>query len=70
MSQVATVLESISDIRIEKSNSKYKMIVLGAFIFMSFYLLLAFGSAIFALQLMNVSTDSMMEQAMGGLAGG
>ncbi|HEY1096867.1 MAG TPA: type II secretion system protein [Alphaproteobacteria bacterium] len=64
LSQIATVLESIADIRAQSAQTKNSLIVWGAFIFTGLYLLIAFGSAIYALQLMNFSMDSMMDQMM------
>jgi type II secretory pathway component PulF len=66
LTQIATVLESIADIRGQSARTKNSLIVWGAFIFTGLYLLVAFGSAIYALQLMNFSMDSMMDQMMQG----
>jgi type II secretory pathway component PulF len=66
LTQIATVLESIADIRAQSAKTKNSLIVWGAFIFTGLYLLVAFGSAIYALQLMNFSMDSMMDQMMQG----
>ncbi len=60
MSQVATVLESISEMRQQASKSKYSLIIWLAFGLSGLYLMIAFGSAIYALTVMNMSMDSMM----------
>lgn len=64
LTQIATVLEAIADLRAQSAQTKNSMIVWGAFIFTGLYLLIAFGSAIYALQLMNFSMDSMMDQML------
>jgi type II secretory pathway component PulF len=64
LSQVATVLESIAEIRMQAGQTKNSLIIWGAFLFTGLYLLIAFGSAIYALQLMNFSMDSMMDSMM------
>ena len=60
ISQVATVLESISEMRQQASKSKHSLIVWLAFGLSGLYLVVAFGSAIYALTVMNMSMDSMM----------
>lgn len=60
LSQVATVLESIADMRSGRAKTKHSLIVWLAFGFSGIYLLIAFGSAIYALSVMNMSMDSMM----------
>ena len=66
LSQVATIMEAIAEMRTQGAKTKHKMIVWFAFIFTGVYLMLAFGSAIYALTVMNMSMDSMM----GGLLEG
>lgn len=66
LNQIATVLESISDMRTQAASTKNKMIIWLAFILTGLYLLIAFGSAIFTLQLMNFSMDNLMQDMMGG----
>lgn len=70
LNQIATVLESISEMRAQSAKSKNSLIVWLAFILTGLYLLVAFGSAIFALRLMNFSMDNMMSDMMGGAGGG
>ena len=60
LGQVATIMEAISDMRSSASKTKHKFIVWLAFGLTGVYLLIAFGSSIFALQVMNMSMDSMM----------
>ena len=60
LGQVATIMEAISEIRNSASKTKHKFIVWLAFGLTGIYLLIAFGSSIFALQVMNMSMDSMM----------
>jgi type II secretory pathway component PulF len=69
LNQIATVLESISDMRAQAGATKNSLIVWLAFILTGLYLLVAFGSAIFALRLMNFSMDTMMSDMMGGQGG-
>lgn len=68
LDQVATVMESIADMRSQAAKTKHALIVWVAFALTGVFLAVAFGSAIYALTIMNVSMDSMMgglmEQAM------
>jgi type II secretory pathway component PulF len=66
LNQIATVLEAISDMRAQAASSKNSLIVWLAFILTGLYLLVAFGSAIFALRLMNFSMDNLMNDMLGG----
>lgn len=66
LDQVATVMESVGQMRENASKTKHKIIVWLAFAITGLYLVLAFGSAIFALTVMNMSMDSMMGGLMGG----
>lgn len=66
LSQVATILESIAEMRTQSASTKHKLIVWLAFALTGVFLVIAFGSAIFALSVMNMSMDSMM----GGLLDG
>lgn len=66
LDQVATIMIAIAELRTQASKTKHKLIVWLAFILTGVYLALAFGSAIFALTVMNMSMDSMM----GGLLDG
>ena len=70
LNQIATVLESISEMRAQAASTKNSFIVWLAFILTGLYLLVAFGSAIFALRLMNFSMDTVMQDIMGGMGGG
>jgi len=60
LDQVATVMESIADMRAAAAKTKHSLIVWIAFGLTGVYLVLAFGSAIYALTVMNMSMDSMM----------
>lgn len=66
LDQVATVMESISEMRAAAASTKHKLIVWIAFGLTGVYLALAFGSAIYALTVMNMSMDSMMGGLMDG----
>ena len=66
LDQVATVMESISEMRAAAAKTKHKMIVWIAFLLTGVFLALAFGSAIYALTVMNMSMDSMMGGLMQG----
>ena len=66
LDQVATVMESISEMRSQAARTKHKMIVWIAFLLTGVFLALAFGSAIYALTVMNMSMDSMMGGLMEG----
>jgi type II secretory pathway component PulF len=73
LGQVATIMESISELRQQAAKTKHSMIVWLAFVGSGLYLVIAFGSAIYALNVMNMSMDSMMNQFMnpgGGEGGG
>lgn len=65
LSQVATIMESIGEMRIQASKTKYQLIFWLGMGGTALYLLVAFGSAIFALTVMNMSMDSMMSDMMG-----
>ena len=66
LEQVATIMESIAEMREQASRSKHKLIVWLAFGITGLYLAVAFGSAIYALTVMNMSMDSMMGGLMDG----
>jgi type II secretory pathway component PulF len=66
LGQVATVLESIAEMRAAAAKTKHSLIVWLAFGMTGVFLAIAFGSAIYALTVMNMSMDSMM----GGLVEG
>ncbi len=66
LSQVGTVMESISEMRQQASKSKHSLIVWLAFGISGLYLVVAFGSAIYALTVMNMSMDSMMGSLTSG----
>ena len=66
LGQVATVMESIAEMRSQAARTKHKLIVWIAFLLTGVFLAIAFGSAIYALTVMNMSLDSMM----GGLVDG
>jgi hypothetical protein len=53
-------MESISEMRQQSSKTKHSLIVWLAFGLSGLYLVIAFGSAIYALTVMNMSMDSMM----------
>lgn len=66
LGQVATVMESIADMRSASAKTKHKLIVWIAFFLTAVFLAVAFGSAIYALTVMNMSMDSMMGGLMQG----
>ncbi len=66
LGQVATVMESIAEMRAAAARTKHKMIVWIAFLLTGVFLAMAFGSAIYALTVMNMSMDSMMGGLMEG----
>lgn len=66
LGQVATVMESISEMRQQSAKMKHSLIVWLAFGISGIYLVIAFGSAIYALTVMNMSLDSMMGEFMKG----
>jgi type II secretory pathway component PulF len=66
LDQVATVKESIAEMRSAAAKTKHSMIVWIAFALTGVFLALAFGSAIYALTVMNMSMDSMMGGLMSG----
>ncbi|MGH1456676.1 MAG: type II secretion system F family protein [Alphaproteobacteria bacterium] len=66
LGQVATVMESIAEMRSASAKTRHKFIVWIAFIITGVFLALAFGSAIYALTVMNMSMDSMMGGLMQG----
>lgn len=66
LDQVATILESIAEMRTTSAKTKHSMIVWIAFALTGLFLFIAFGSAIYALTVMNMSMDSMMGGLMSG----
>ncbi len=66
LGQVATVLESIAEMRSAAAKTKHSLIVWIAFGMTGVFLAIAFGSAIYALTVMNMSMDSMMGGLMEG----
>jgi type II secretory pathway component PulF len=66
LGQVATVMESISEMRSQAAKTKHSLIVWLAFALTGVFLAIAFGSAIYALTVMNMSMDSMMGGLMQG----
>lgn len=66
LGQVATVMESLSEMRAQAAKTKHSLIVWLAFALTGVFLAVAFGSAIYALTVMNVSMDSMMGGLMEG----
>jgi type II secretory pathway component PulF len=66
LGQVATVMESIAEMRSAAAKTKHSLIVWLAFAITGIFLALAFGSAIYALTVMNMSMDSMMGGLMQG----
>ncbi|MCB1531844.1 MAG: type II secretion system protein [Alphaproteobacteria bacterium] len=66
LGQVATVMESIAEMRAAAAKGKHTMIVWLAFAGTGVFLAIAFGSAIYALTVMNMSMDSMMGGLMQG----
>ena len=66
LGQVATVMESISEMRSQAAKTKHSLIVWLAFALTGVFLAVAFGSAIYALTVMNMSMDSMMGGLMSG----
>jgi len=59
-------MESIAEMRAQSARLKHKIIIWMAFLFTGVYLAIGFGSAIYALTVMNMSMDSMMGGLMGG----
>ena len=66
LGQVATVMESIAEMRSASAKTRHKLIVWIAFALTGVFLAIAFGSAIYALTVMNMSMDSMMGGLMQG----
>ncbi len=66
LDQVATIMESIAEMRQQGAKGKHSLIVWLAFGLTGVYLAIAFGSAIYALTVMNMSMDSMMGGLMQG----
>jgi len=66
LGQVATILESIAEMRTSSAKTKHSLIVWLAFALTGVFLVIAFGSAIYALTVMNMSMDSMMGGLMEG----
>ncbi|MGH1397945.1 MAG: type II secretion system F family protein [Alphaproteobacteria bacterium] len=66
LDQVATIMESITEMRAQAAKTKHTLIVWLAFALTGVFLVIAFGSAIYALTVMNMSMDSMMGGLMQG----
>lgn len=69
LGQVATIMESISEMRAQGAKTKHAMIVWMALLLTGAYLAIGLGSAIYALTVMNMSLDSMMGGMMGDMGG-
>lgn len=69
LGQVATVLESVAEMRAMSAKTKHSLIVWVAFALTGVFLAIAFGSTIYALTVMNMSLDSMMGGLMGSATG-
>ncbi len=70
LGQVATVLESVAEMRSMSAKTKHSLIVWLAFALTGVFLVIAFGSTIYALTVMNMSLDGMMQGMMSGATGG
>jgi type II secretory pathway component PulF len=70
LTQVATVLESVAEMRSMAAKTKHSLIVWIAFALTGVFLVVAFGSTIYALTVMNMSLDGMMQGMMSGATGG
>jgi type II secretory pathway component PulF len=66
LGQVATVMESIAEMRADSARTRHKFIVWIAFALTGVFLMIAMGSAIYGLTVMNMSMDSMMGGLMQG----
>lgn len=66
LGQVATIMESIAEMRSASAKTRHKLILWVAFALTGVFLVIAFGSAIYALTVMNISMDSMMGGLMQG----
>lgn len=66
LSQLATIMDAIAEMRAQAAKTKHSLIVWLAFALTGVYLVIAFGSAIYALTVMNMSMDSMMSGLMQG----
>ena len=66
LGQLATIMDAIAEMRGQAGKTKHSLILWLAFALTGLYLVIAFGSAIFGLTVMNMSMDSMM----GGLLEG
>jgi len=66
LSQLATIMNAIAEMRAQAARTKHSLIVFLAFLLTGVYLVIAFGSAIYALTVMNMSMDSMMGGLMQG----
>lgn len=65
LGQVATIMESIVEMRTQAAKTKNTLIIWLAFFLTALFLLAGFGSAIFALTVMNMSMDSMVSDMLG-----
>lgn len=66
LTQIGTIMEAIAELREGAAKTKHKLIVWLAFLLTGVYLVIAFGSAIFGLSVMNMGMDSMMNELAGG----
>ena len=66
LTQLATIMDAISEMRAQSGKTKHSLIVWLAFALTGVFLVIAFGSAIFGLTVMNMSMDSMMSGMLGG----
>ena len=66
LTQLATIMDAIAEMRAGAGKTKHSLIVWMAFAITGLFLVIAFGSAIFGLTVMNMSMDSMMGDMLGG----
>jgi type II secretory pathway component PulF len=66
LSQLATIMDAISEIRAQASKSKHSLIVWLAFFITMLFLVIAVGSGIFALTVLDMGMNNMMEGMLGG----
>jgi type II secretory pathway component PulF len=67
LDHVVTVMNSMAEIRGLMAAQKSRMIIMGLFIGSAMYLMIAIGSFIYALSLLNVSMDNSLNQMMMGV---
>jgi len=66
LTQLATIMDAIAEMRAQSGKTKHSMIIWLAFALTMIFLVIAIGSAIFALTVLDMGMQGMMDSMLGG----